>query len=66
MFTKYGLGVQDADEVRTQVRGLRASGEELVLTQALYAIIGAVALQKGGDLAIQTIRQKILSPLGLI
>lgn len=41
------------------------SGLQLVLTQALYAIVGAVALQKGGETANRIARERILSHLGL-
>ncbi|KAL9128769.1 MAG: hypothetical protein Q9217_002618 [Psora testacea] len=44
---------------------LQASGLPIVLQQALYAIIGAVALQKGGQVANDVVRDRILSPLGL-
>lgn len=48
-----------------QIRDLRTSGIDHVITTAVYAIIGAVALQRGGEVANQTIRQKILNPLGI-
>ncbi len=44
---------------------LNASGIEAVLTSALYAIIGAIALQKGGDVAAIVAREKVLKPIGL-
>ncbi|KAI5279026.1 hypothetical protein KEM52_004553, partial [Ascosphaera acerosa] len=40
------------------------SGQNLILTHTLYAIVGAVALEKGGALANQVAREKILRPLG--
>ncbi|MCJ1246780.1 hypothetical protein MMC30_003989 [Trapelia coarctata] len=44
---------------------LEGSGSTLALTQALYAIIGAVALQRGGEVAAQVTRERILSQMGL-
>ncbi|KAB8360793.1 hypothetical protein FH972_024527 [Carpinus fangiana] len=62
---RYGL----ADVIRwkpKQVRRLKASGIEAVLAHTIYAIVGAIALQRGGDAAIQAVRQKILHPLGIL
>ncbi|KAL9631048.1 MAG: hypothetical protein Q9164_006101 [Protoblastenia rupestris] len=44
---------------------LKESGFEVVIQQALYAIVGAVALQKGGQVANDIVRERILGPLGL-
>ena len=44
---------------------LDASGADVVLAQAIYAIVGAVALQKGGDVAAQIAKERVLAPLGL-
>jgi large subunit ribosomal protein L15 len=44
---------------------LESSGVDVVLAQTIYAIVGAVALQKGGDVAIQVARERVLAPLGL-
>ncbi|KAJ5345404.1 hypothetical protein N7452_003408 [Penicillium brevicompactum] len=44
---------------------LRASGIELVLANTLYAVIGAVSLEKGGLVANQIARERILDPLGI-
>ena len=44
---------------------LKGSGLPIVLTQALYAIVGAIALQKGGEVANNLVRERILDPLGL-
>ncbi|MCJ1241829.1 hypothetical protein MMC14_009835 [Varicellaria rhodocarpa] len=44
---------------------LKGSGSEKVSAQALYAIVGAVALQNGGQVAIRIVQERILSPLGL-
>ncbi|KAK0117844.1 hypothetical protein ONS95_012166 [Cadophora gregata] len=45
---------------------LDASGIDVVLTTSLYAIIGAIALQKGGDVAARVAREKVLKPLGIL
>lgn len=47
-----------------QRNDLAASGLEVVLTQAIYAVVGAVALEKGGAVANQVARDSILKPLG--
>ena len=44
---------------------LQGSGLTIVISQALYAIIGAVALQRGGDVAYTVVRERMLNPLGL-
>lgn len=44
---------------------LESSGVDVVLAQSIYAIVGAMALQKGGDVAAQVARERILAPLGL-
>ncbi|KAJ5796926.1 uncharacterized protein N7518_005466 [Penicillium psychrosexuale] len=44
---------------------LRASGIELVLAHTMYAIVGAVSLEKGGVVATKVARERILEPLGL-
>lgn len=48
-----------------QVQDLQTSGIDTVLRETVHAIVGAIALQKGGDVANQIVRQRILSPLGL-
>ncbi|KAK0510534.1 hypothetical protein JMJ35_006966 [Cladonia borealis] len=48
-----------------RMTNLPGSGLTVVISQALYAIIGAVALQKGGDVANTVVRERILNPLGL-
>ncbi|KAH0542290.1 hypothetical protein FGG08_003317 [Glutinoglossum americanum] len=45
---------------------LAGSGIETVVTEALYAIVGAVALSKGGAVAATIVRERILQPLGLV
>ena len=44
---------------------MKGSGVEVALSQALYAIVGAVSLQNGGEVANRIARERILSPLGL-
>ncbi|KAL1957034.1 hypothetical protein VTO42DRAFT_6411 [Malbranchea cinnamomea] len=43
---------------------LLESGVEVVLNHAMFAIIGAIALEKGGLVANQVTRERILKPLG--
>lgn len=43
---------------------LQGSGIESVLMTSLYAIVGAVALEKGGEVANKVVQDKILAPLG--
>ncbi|EOA84120.1 uncharacterized protein SETTUDRAFT_42814 [Exserohilum turcica Et28A] len=43
---------------------LQASGLESVLMTSLYAIVGAVALERGGEVANKVVQDKILTPLG--
>lgn len=45
---------------------LAGSGVDTVLTEALYAVVGAVALQRGGDTAAKVTRERILAPLGVL
>jgi large subunit ribosomal protein L15 len=52
-----------ADEMQPQ--NLEGSGVEAVLTTTMYAVIGAIALQKGGDVAAQVTRERVLKPLGI-
>jgi len=44
---------------------LESSGRDVVLAQAVYAVVGAVALKKGGDVAGRVARERVLGPLGL-
>ncbi|KAI4237543.1 MAG: hypothetical protein LQ349_001761 [Xanthoria aureola] len=46
-------------------RNFEASGIDIVLTQALYSIVGAISLQNGGEVANRIARERILAPLGL-
>jgi large subunit ribosomal protein L15 len=48
-----------------KVDNLKGSGEETVLAHTMYSIIGALALQKGGEIAARTARERILRPMGL-
>lgn len=43
---------------------LEASGIESVLMTSLYAIVGAVALERGGEVANKVVQNAILEPLG--
>ncbi|KAF7592061.1 hypothetical protein BBP40_000726 [Aspergillus hancockii] len=43
---------------------LASSGIELVLAHTIYAVVGAVSLEKGGHIANQVARERILAPLG--
>lgn len=47
-----------------QADQLQASGLESVLMTSLYAIVGAVALERGGEVANKVVQDKILTPLG--
>ena len=42
-----------------------ASGADMVHAQAIFAVVGAVALEKGAAVANQIARERILGPLGL-
>lgn len=44
---------------------LEGSGIESVLAQTVYAIIGALALQRGGEVAARVAKERVLGPLGL-
>ncbi|KAK5133918.1 hypothetical protein LTR08_007147 [Meristemomyces frigidus] len=44
---------------------LQGSGVETVLAHTVYSIIGALALQRGGEVAAKAARERILQPLGL-
>ncbi|KAJ5716495.1 uncharacterized protein N7483_002740 [Penicillium malachiteum] len=44
---------------------LMASGLELVLAHTMYAIIGAISLEKGGHIANKVAQERILEPLGI-
>lgn len=44
---------------------LKGSGVETVLAHSLYSIVGAVTLQRGGEVAGRLVRERVLGPLGL-
>ncbi|MCJ1341959.1 hypothetical protein MMC31_000137 [Peltigera leucophlebia] len=44
---------------------LYSSGYEMVYAQAILAVVGAIALQRGGEVANKIVRERILDPLGL-
>ncbi|KAL9117438.1 MAG: hypothetical protein Q9187_006026 [Circinaria calcarea] len=48
-----------------KVDHVKSSGADLALSQALYAIVGAVSLQNGGEVANRIARERIIAPLGL-
>ncbi|KAL4917988.1 ribonuclease-III-like-domain-containing protein [Aspergillus aurantiobrunneus] len=43
---------------------LEGSGIDVVLAHTLYALVGAVSLEKGGTVANKVARERILAPLG--
>ncbi|TVY34803.1 hypothetical protein LSUB1_G005662 [Lachnellula subtilissima] len=47
------------------VHKLDHSGIDVILTTCLYAIIGAISLHRGGAVANEVAREKILKPLGV-
>ena len=47
-----------------QADNLIGSGIESVLMTSLYAIVGAIALERGGEVANKIVQEKILAPLG--
>jgi len=49
---------------KSQADNLRGSGIESVLMTSLYAIVGAVALERGGEFANKVVQNQILAPLG--
>lgn len=44
---------------------MSSSGIDVVLAHTLYSIVGAVAMEKGGEFANQIVKERILGPLGL-
>ncbi|KAK2748989.1 hypothetical protein FQN57_007272 [Myotisia sp. PD_48] len=60
---KYGL-VDILRWVPRKRDDLTESGIDTVLTQAMYAVIGAIAFQNGGRVANEITRERILKPLG--
>ncbi|KAJ5620943.1 hypothetical protein N7510_004927 [Penicillium lagena] len=45
--------------------GLKTSGFDLVLAHTLYAVIGALSLEQGGQVASKVAKERILAPLGI-
>ncbi|KAL2062676.1 hypothetical protein VTL71DRAFT_5748 [Oculimacula yallundae] len=45
---------------------MESSGIDVVLTTSLYAIIGAIALQRGGNIAARVVNENVLKPLGIL
>lgn len=61
------MGMQDIIRWKPRVpSNLDTSGVDVVLVTTLYAIVGAVALQKGGEVANRVTRERILKPLGIL
>lgn len=48
-----------------QPDSLQASGLEMVITQAVFAIVGAIALERGGGDANRIVREHVIGPLGV-
>jgi large subunit ribosomal protein L15 len=48
-----------------QPESLTASGADMVYAQAVYAIVGALALEKGGAVANEVAKEKVLDVLGM-
>lgn len=48
-----------------QPENLSASGLELILAHTMYAVVGAISLEKGGHIANKVAQERILEPLGL-
>lgn len=48
-----------------QPDNLNASGYDMVLAQAIYAIVGAVSLEQGGAAANRITKDRILAHIGL-
>jgi large subunit ribosomal protein L15 len=53
-----------AQLIKLQADNLQDSGVETVLMTSLYAVVGAVALERGGEVANKVVQDKILAPLG--
>lgn len=48
-----------------QPKSLNASGADMVYAQAVLAIVGGLALEKGGAVANKVAKERILEPLGM-
>lgn len=49
----------------SQTKNLAGSGIDVVLAHTVYAIIGAVTLQNGGEVGNRIVKESVLNPLGL-
>ncbi|KAI9655502.1 MAG: hypothetical protein M1829_000646 [Trizodia sp. TS-e1964] len=49
-----------------RVTALEQAGIILIIQQTLHALVGAIALEKGGDIAGKTVRRVFLSPMGIL
>jgi large subunit ribosomal protein L15 len=58
------VGNFQANIHNTQADNLQSSGQDAVLVTSLYAIVGAIALERGGEIANKVTQDKILAPLG--
>ena len=58
------FGQIDSMADKKQADNLQDSGIQTVLMTSLYAIVGAVALERGGEAANKVVQDKILAPLG--
>jgi len=47
------------------MKNLEGSGIEVILTTTVFAIIGAIALQKGGAVASEVAKERVLKRLGI-
>lgn len=43
---------------------LQGSGVEAVLAHTMYSVVGALALQRGGGVTVNVVKERILKPLG--
>jgi len=60
------VGITDVTQWKPRYPdNLPASGLDVVMTASLYAIIGAVSLHRGGDVAIRVARERVLKPMGI-
>jgi large subunit ribosomal protein L15 len=48
---------------KAQADNLEGSGKDSVFMTSLYAIVGAIALERGGEVANKVVQDKILAPL---
>ncbi|KAF2232850.1 hypothetical protein EV356DRAFT_534355 [Viridothelium virens] len=46
-------------------RNLAGSGIDVVLAHTIYAIVGAITLQNGGEIGNRIVKDRVLNPLGL-